>query len=102
MTKQSTLKAINHSHKVIGLAKSLIDLKLLTVTSPARFGLMPDLLTSDPAKREIILRNLWIYATIGLDLHPDHILEVFDAETGQLMASMSGAKVRLDEKYVFV
>lgn len=99
MTKQSTLKAIHHSHKVIGLAKGLINLKLLTVTSPARFELMPDLLTSDPAKREIILRNLWIYATIGLDLHPDHILEVFDVETGMLIASVSRAKVTIENSF---
>ena len=101
MSKTNTLRAIHHSSKLIGLAKQLIQLRLLTVDSPARFRLMPDILPADTKARHAFLQNLYIYARIGLGLDEDRILEIFDAETDQRICTVAHSEVLPDASYIF-
>lgn len=100
MSKQSVTKAIHHVSSVVYLVNELIRLKIMRVVHRGRFEIMSDFLPSDSKSREARLLNLWVYARIGLDLSPDHILEIFDAETGMLMATVSGAKVTIENSFI--
>jgi hypothetical protein len=93
-------KAVHHSHAVIVNCKKLIDMKLLTVVNAAKFYLEADILPTDPAKRINFLKNLWIYASIGLGLDPEHILEVHEADTGLPIATIANGNVTMEETFI--
>jgi hypothetical protein len=85
---------------MVALANELINLKVLAVDSPAKFRLMSDVLPLDEGRRLSFLQNLAIYARLGLELGDDRVLEVYDMETDERIASVAYSVVTLSPGYI--